>query len=233
MASFEILLEDPKYKIGIYKITNTLTGRCYIGSSITIKDRLKNHYRELTANRHKNSKFQRAWNKYGKEVFKFEVLEYLKFPSNYDKNTVNQHLECREMFYIDSYPKSKLYNLRTVERGRLGHKMPASQIENQKLYNSPRLREMAKYSQPLAAQARIGSSHTDESLIKMSKAKRNSPYIRYIDFYDLDGNYIKSFISYREASEFTKTKRSTIKNNLYGLSKKTKQGIFKFSLIHE
>lgn len=59
---------------GIYSITNTINGKRYIGMSNNIKIRWRNHKTELKKNKHHSSKLQNAWNKYGKDAFKFEVL---------------------------------------------------------------------------------------------------------------------------------------------------------------
>lgn len=61
-------------KSGIYKILNTLTGDFYIGSSKRIEKRWKEHVNDLTKNKHCNPILQRAWNKYKKENFVFELI---------------------------------------------------------------------------------------------------------------------------------------------------------------
>jgi len=60
---------------GIYKISSIDTGDFYIGSSINIKDRWIRHKKDLNKNRHHSIFLQRAWNKYGKSNFLFEVLQ--------------------------------------------------------------------------------------------------------------------------------------------------------------
>lgn len=60
---------------GIYKIICLPTGKFYIGSSVSINRRFKDHARSLKDNEHRNMCLQRAWNQYGKENFKFEILE--------------------------------------------------------------------------------------------------------------------------------------------------------------
>ena len=62
---------------GIYSITNKINGKCYVGSSINLAIRKKNHVGELRGNRHGNEHLQRAWNKYGGDSFRFEVLAVL------------------------------------------------------------------------------------------------------------------------------------------------------------
>ena len=83
---------------GIYKITNIITNKYYIGSSNDIEDSLKRRFRELRNNRHPNKHLQSSYNKYGKDNFHSSILE-----------------ECdniieREQFYIDSSNWNMLYN---------------------------------------------------------------------------------------------------------------------------
>lgn len=60
---------------GVYQIYNTETNKRYIGSSIDVQRRLKEHLRNLKANRHCNQHLQNAWNRY-REYLVFEPLEY-------------------------------------------------------------------------------------------------------------------------------------------------------------
>lgn len=56
--------------IGIYKIVNNVTGKCYVGQSQNLKKRLKEHFRLLNLKKHPNQHLQHSYNKYGKESFK-------------------------------------------------------------------------------------------------------------------------------------------------------------------
>lgn len=62
--------------IGVYKILNIIDGKYYIGSSVHLKKRLKDHKFTLNAGNHQNIHLQRAFNKYGAENFVFSILEY-------------------------------------------------------------------------------------------------------------------------------------------------------------
>ena len=59
---------------GIYCITNTITNKVYVGSTVNLHRRCVAHLRTLRANKHHSAKLQRAWNKYGEEAFVFAVL---------------------------------------------------------------------------------------------------------------------------------------------------------------
>ena len=56
--------------IGIYKITNLINGKCYIGQSVHIERRFSEHCRPSST-----SVIAKAIQKYGKENFSFKVLE--------------------------------------------------------------------------------------------------------------------------------------------------------------
>lgn len=85
----------------IYKITNVINGKIYIGSSIDVEIRKKKHYYKLINNKHNNSHLQSSWNKYGESNFKFEIIEEVK-----DKDILLE----REQYWLD---KTKCYN-RTI-----------------------------------------------------------------------------------------------------------------------
>lgn len=59
---------------GVYCITNTTNGKVYIGSTVNLDRRCKDHLRRLRQGQHHSPKLQAAWNKYGEEVFTFTVL---------------------------------------------------------------------------------------------------------------------------------------------------------------
>lgn len=59
---------------GTYEIINTITNNRYLGSSIDVIARLRHHRSELRGGYHKNSRLQRAFNKYGESSFIFRQL---------------------------------------------------------------------------------------------------------------------------------------------------------------
>lgn len=80
--------------IGIYKITNLVNGKVYIGcSSWNIKKRWTFHKQELKNDRHINKHLQKSYNKYGRTNFRFEIIELC------DKEIVPE----REKYWINFY----------------------------------------------------------------------------------------------------------------------------------
>lgn len=77
----------------IYRITNIITGKFYIGSTNNYAHRKRQHLHDLRNKHHGNTHLQSAWNKYGSSAFEFEVLEKL----------INVNLlTTREQFWLDS-----------------------------------------------------------------------------------------------------------------------------------
>ena len=77
--------------IGIYKSENKINGKCYVGQSIDIQNRWNIHKTHLKNNYHHNIYLQRAWNKYGEDNFKFEILELC----------LEDELDSKEIEWID------------------------------------------------------------------------------------------------------------------------------------
>lgn len=68
----------------IYKITNSINGKIYIGKTYkTIEQRFKEHFKD--SKRYKNRPLYRAINKYGIESFKIEVIEKTNTPEEREK----------------------------------------------------------------------------------------------------------------------------------------------------
>ncbi len=60
---------------GIHTITNLVNNKIYVGYASDIDGRLTTHLYELRNKKHPNSHLQSAFNKYGRDNFKFELLE--------------------------------------------------------------------------------------------------------------------------------------------------------------
>jgi len=112
--------------IGIYKITNLVTGRCYIGQSKDIDERFKQHFYHSDSIVDKNLKL------YGKDHFKFEVLEVCN----------ENELDEKEAYYIRKY-NSIMYGYNLIQGGQhnIGESNPNSKLTEIDIYN---IREMYK-----------------------------------------------------------------------------------------
>lgn len=88
---------------GIYKITNLLTEQVYIGQSVNVADRWKQHCKcGLGIDASATNKLYNAMQKYGVWNFSFELLEQV-----HQRNLLNE----KEKFWIEMYQSNKFgYN---------------------------------------------------------------------------------------------------------------------------
>lgn len=59
---------------GVYEIVNKVNGKRYVGSSVNIESRWANHRSQLKHGKHHSPALQRSWDKYGVDVFEWNVL---------------------------------------------------------------------------------------------------------------------------------------------------------------
>lgn len=89
----------------VYRITNTVNGKVYIGQTIQrLTQRINEHLCSLASNTHGNKHFQNAYNKYGKDSFKIEQI---------DSASSIEELNTKEVYWIkfyDSVDRGKGYN---------------------------------------------------------------------------------------------------------------------------
>ncbi len=97
--------------MGIYKIINKVDGKFYIGSSKELKRRKRVHFKNLKDNKHVNTHLQHAFNKYGEQNFKFEVIEYTDDPSTL------LDLEQKWIDETNCYDKNVGYNIMKTAGG--------------------------------------------------------------------------------------------------------------------
>lgn len=76
---------------GVYKIICLANSRFYIGGSVDISRRWREHKLMLNKGIHHTKRLQASWNKYGEKSFIFEVVE----------ETSEQMVEEREKFWIE------------------------------------------------------------------------------------------------------------------------------------
>ena len=94
-----------KIVCGIYKITNLITEQCYIGQSVNIQQRMKQHCKcGLGIEASSTNKLYNSMQKDGVWNFSFELLEECP------RELLNQ----KEAFWIDTY-SSNIYGLNTMK----------------------------------------------------------------------------------------------------------------------
>src|SRR5258705_9148264 len=107
-------------KPGIYKITNLKDNKFYVGSARNVYRRIHGHLTQLNKNTHHSPHFQRAYNRYGIENFRSEILEVCDISS----------LIQIEQKYLDTL--RPIYNVCKVAGTCLGIKRSKLAIEKQR-----------------------------------------------------------------------------------------------------
>ena len=113
---------------GIYKITNTVNQKSYIGQSIHIENRWTDEKYVSTdpIDPRYNSSLSKAFRKYGIENFKFEILEECS----------KEELSNREIYYINLYNTYyNGYNETTGGQGSSNYCMKISTDDLKEIYN--------------------------------------------------------------------------------------------------
>ena len=162
---------------GIYKIENKLNGMVYVGSSIDIERRCRQHRAKLRGGRHRNTHLQRAWDKYGRGAFTFAILEEVGGDDNSLLTREQKHLD-------DCFGHGDCYNMArdatASMRGR--HHTEESKRKMREVSTGRRLSEETKRKLSVATTGERnpnwGKRHTNEAKLKMSKAKLGNQYTK-------------------------------------------------------
>ena len=94
--------------IGIYKITNKINNKCYIGQSVNLENRIRSHKSMLKHHNEDNDLLNKATQKYGYENFEIEIIKYCK----------ENELDFYEKYYINFYNSYKRQNYLLCAFGR-------------------------------------------------------------------------------------------------------------------
>ena len=122
---------------GVYKITNTITGDFYVGSSNDVKKRWRSHKWPSRWKRYPSNPMYQDMQKYGLENFIFEVLEVVE--EDYLKKVEQEFIEALKPTYNDTrangrdferYKENKKEYSKS-EKGKETHKKAQNKYDNQ------------------------------------------------------------------------------------------------------
>lgn len=166
-------------RIGIYCIRNIVNNHVYIGSSVNITKRIRNHFGYLRTGKHRNCHLQHAYDKYGECNFRFRVLKLCE----------TQELLQFEQYFIDLYnPEYNITHIagRVEMTDSMKHKISESMTPDirdhiskvQKGIPRPYMlgtqhakgHRWSEHDKQRIAKQSTGRKHTDESKQKISMA---------------------------------------------------------------
>ena len=141
---------------GIYCIENIFDNKKYIGQSVDVYKRWKNHKSTLNKHKHVNCYLQRAWDKYGEHCFKFYVLEVCE----------NLQLDELEIQYIKLFNTADANNGYNLNAGGNGNLLPSECVRQ-------KMRE--NHADVSGANNPNYGKHMSEDIKKKMIANRNTP----------------------------------------------------------
>ena len=177
---------------GIYLIRNLQNNKVYIGQSVNIERRFRDH-KNRTAYTDYETPLYKAFRKYGVENFSFEILE----------ECLSENLDEREIFYISKYKSTQKqfgYNLTNGGKGYSGthseeHIRKVAEAQRGKPHKKPSAETLAKRSASLRGLKKPKSF--SEKMSKIHKGKEISEETR---------RKISQSLKGRKLSEETKAK---------------------------
>lgn len=160
---------------GIYAITNTVSGKVYIGSSINIKLRVRGHMSALKRAVHSNPYLQNAYNADGRAAFVASVVELCDSSELLDReqrhlDSTNSH--SREIGYnICASAFGKRHSDETKERIRL-RAINRSDESRERYASAQRGKKASEETKAKQSAARKGRKHSPEARAKIAESNR-------------------------------------------------------------
>jgi len=146
----------------IYKITNTINGKVYIGFDSNWPNRQKSH---KYASNKRNQKIYYAFRKYGWNNFIWEVI--------YQSKDDNHCLNIMESYFIEEYDSFKNgYNLTLGGEGTLGR--PTTKITKNKISKALKNKPKSKEHLQKMSETRKGKTPSPEALRKRSESMKRT-----------------------------------------------------------
>lgn len=213
--------------IGIYKITNKINGKYYIGQSVDTERRRQEHFKPYRRNKapEKDRPLYQDIKKYGKDNFKFEVI----------KECDVKDLDKWEIYYLKNAPKEKLYNVaidaipmhdpnENKKHGQFFHNW------NKKQWKKKSYREERSKASSKLQKERL--KNPDYLAEKSAQLKKYTDSLKKkVAQYDKQGNLIAIYNGVREAERITGVPSQLISNvALHKKHRKTAKG-FKWEYL--
>jgi len=170
-------MEDKHLIIGVYKISNTLSGRYYIGYSTNIYRRFCTHRSKLKQKCHDNIFLQRAYNLDGEDKFVYEIIHTC--------DTEEEAKEIELKYLTNISIREYLYNLNFNNSGGdlLSNHPDKDKIREKILKSfSETISKMSteerkqKYGKNGEKNGMFGKTHTEEVRKMNSELKKENTY---------------------------------------------------------
>lgn len=183
----------------IYQILNKKTKHFYIGSTITLNRRWKEHRNDLKKNIHHSKYLQRSYNKHGVSEFEYIILA----------NCPKEYLKKLEQWFLD-HMKPKYNMAKDAIRPMLGRKISKEEIKRlSKLHTGNTYllgRKATESTKSKMTNIRKGKTLSKTTRVKLSNIRKGNPILQL----SKDNTLIKEYLSITDASKSTGIPRQTI-----------------------
>lgn len=150
----------------IYKIRNVVNDKFYVGSTVDSRKRFWAHRKALRLGNHDCIHLQRAWDKYGEDCFKFEIIEQL--------NSKEELYPAEQKWLDEHFGKDYCYNVAAHADSPMRDASPEFRAKHAQIMRD----YYAEHTHP-----REGLRHTPETLDVMSQNRKGkhagSDHYRY------------------------------------------------------
>ena len=92
--------KESRRPMGVFQVRNTLSGKCFIGTSVDLPSMLNRQRTQLQLGAHGNRELQQDWNALGAGAFALEVLDTLPPPALPDHDPADD-LRVLERLWLD------------------------------------------------------------------------------------------------------------------------------------
>ncbi len=176
-------------RIGIYKITNIVNKKIYIGSSNNIDRRWSEHKKLLKINKHHNSHLQASFNKYGIDKFKFDIMMYCTIDKllffeqkcldkykpwdreiGYNKTIIIEQPICTPEQKIARSKRMKMFN--PMKNKKIVEKMKRTKKEKNYHHSSERKEEISKFFRNYFLNTENRKKQKEYNVFKMRRIER-------------------------------------------------------------
>ncbi len=177
------LAELANYKrSGVYCIMNTVDGKKYVGSSVNINNRVKNHFLHLRKGNHSNDYLQKAFTKHGEPAFVAAICQECHRTEllSAEREWMNT-LQCcnRDFGYNIQIDPINPGNISPETRAKISAALRGQGNHWHKANNHPMSKEHRKRISDslMGNKRRQGIPHSDEIKKKISEAGLGRTYV--------------------------------------------------------
>lgn len=203
----------------IYKVTNKINNKVYIGQTIkSLDERKRRHVYDAENHKDVNTTFYNAIRKYGIDNFEWIVL---------DTGMSKKDLDSKESYWIKELKShirdGKGYNMTTGGDGSEGFKH--SKEARMKMSADRKGRKHTDEAKAKMSENRRGTNRTEEMKQKDREVKlgvydnENNPRAKSVVKLTKDGLFVERFPTAKQGAESVNGKRSAISNCCNGESK--------------